>query len=489
MVPPCVSCRTDEAGRSSSSAGSHNLCLFGIYACVNQFMVNDESVAIRAMTSRRPAYEGRGLMRLVRVTSLSVALLPFLAGGPALAAGFMVRENSAESLGMIYAGDASRADEAATVFNNPAGMMHLAGPEVELGAAVVFPSVHFSGSATAAGTIPIPGNQGGEAGQITGIPDFYAVFGLSDNLRAGLAVTAPFGDTINYKSMFVGRYQGIKTLALSADINPNIAWRINDTVSVAAGVSAQWLKLEQSAAIPQFLIFQNPAAPDASFLFNGTNWGFGYNLGLLLEPNTTTRLGFTWRSGVDHKQSGSLDFTGANPALGLTNGSATAAGLDLPGTAAVSFTHDWSPEFTGSAELQYNTWSSFKQVTITSATSPLVQPEHYRNSWMISAGGIYHATSQLSLRAGVGWDQTPVTDQYRTVGVPDSDRFMIGAGIGYAVAPGAIIDFGYGHYFGFTNPPIGTSVNSIDPLTHAIALTGTYHNFLDFVALSFRYAL
>lgn len=311
-------------------------------------------------------------MRLVRVTSLSVALLPFLAGGPALAAGFMVRENSAESLGMIYAGDASRADEAATVFNNPAGMMHLAGPEVELSAAVVFPSVHFSGSATAAGTIPIPGNQGGEAGQITGIPNFYAVFGLSDNLRAGLAVTAPFGDTINYKSMFVGRYQGIKTLALSADINPNIAWRINDTVSVAAGVSAQWLKLEQSAAIPQFLIFQNPAAPDASFLFNGTNWGFGYNLGLLLEPNTTTRLGFTWRSGVDHKQSGSLDFTGANPALGLTNGSATAAGLDLPGTAAVSFTHDWSPEFTGSAELQYNTWSSFKQVTIDSATSPLI---------------------------------------------------------------------------------------------------------------------
>ncbi len=428
-------------------------------------------------------------MHLVRVAVLSLAVLPWLACNPAAASGFMVRENSAESLGMAYAGDASRADEAATVFNNPAGMMHLAGPELELGAAVVFPSVHFSGSATAAGTIPIPGTQGGEAGQITGIPDFYAVFGLTDNLRAGLAVTAPFGDTVNYKSMFAGRYQGIKTLAQSADINPNIAWRINNTVSVAAGVSAQWLKLEQSAAIPQFLIFQNPAAPDASFLLNAHDWGFGYNLGLLLEPNTTTRLGFTWRSGVNHKISGSLDFTGANPLLGLVNGPASASGVDLPGTAAVSFTHDWSPEFTGSAELQYNTWSSFKQVVITSANTPLIQPEHYRDSWMISVGGIYHVTSQLALRAGIGWDQTPVTNQYRTVGVPDSDRFMLGVGLGYTVAPGAVVDFGYGHYFGFTDPPITGSVNAIDPFTHAVALSGTYHNFLDYVALSFRYAL
>jgi long-chain fatty acid transport protein len=302
-------------------------------------------------------------------------------------------------------------------------------------------------------------------------------------------VTVPFGNTVNYDSGFVGRYQGMKTLALSADINPNIAWRINKMVSIGGGVSAQWLKLEQSAAIPQFLIFQNPAVPDASFLLNSHDWAFGYNVGLLLEPNDTTRLGFTYRSGIDHKPSGSLDFTGASPLLGLVNGPATASGVDLPGTAAVSFTHDWSPAWSGSAELQYNTWSSFKQVVISSANPALTQAEHYRDSWMISAGATYHATSQLALRAGFGWDQTPVTNGFRTVGVPDADRLMIGVGAGYTVAPGTVVDLGYSHYWGTSNPPVDGSVNSIDPFTHAVALTGTFHNFLDYVALSVRFAL
>jgi long-chain fatty acid transport protein len=159
------------------------------------------------------------------------AVLPFgiaavLGCDDAFASGFMVRENSAEGVSMVSAGNGSRADEAATVFNNPAGMMHLAGPEVEIAAAVVFPSIRFSGGATIAGTTPVTGTQGGQAGQITGIPSLYAVLGVSDDVRVGLAITAPFGDGINYKSDWVGRYAGIKTLAQSVDFNPNIAWPV-----------------------------------------------------------------------------------------------------------------------------------------------------------------------------------------------------------------------------------------------------------------------
>jgi len=104
-------------------------------------------------------------MRFRISTALSFALLP-LAAHEAVASGFMVRENSAENVGVVFAGNASRADEAATVFNNPAGMVRFAAPEIEIGAAVVFPSIHFSGWATAAGIIPIQGTEGGQAGQI-----------------------------------------------------------------------------------------------------------------------------------------------------------------------------------------------------------------------------------------------------------------------------------------------------------------------------------
>ncbi len=380
-------------------------------------------------------------MRLRMSTALSLALVPF-AAHEAVAAGFMVRENSAESVSTIFAGDASRADEAQTVFSKPAGMVRYAAPEVEIGAAVAFPTIHFSGSATAAGVIPIQGTDGGQAGQAGAIPDFYLVVPLSDTLFAGLAVTAPFGLQDNYKSMFVGRYQGIKTLVLSGDINPNIAWKVNDKVSIGGGISAQWLKIEQSAAIPQFLIVGAPV-PDGNFLFNGHSWAIGYNVGLLLQPNDTTRLGFTWRSGVTHNLSGSLDFT--NTVIPLVSGPAKGGGFNMPGTAAFSLTHDFTPQWTGYAGLQYNLWSSFKNVTVTSANPPLNQQEHYRDNWMFSVGGAYHVTNALALRAGAGWDESPVTPHFRTVGVPDANRWMIGVGAGYAFAPGTTVDFGYRH--------------------------------------------
>jgi len=425
-------------------------------------------------------------MRLGFYTALSLALVP-LATDQAAAAGFMVRENSAESVGTVFSGDASRADEAETAFANPAGMVRFARPEVEIGAAVAFPTIRFSGSATAAGTIPIQGTQGGQAGQAGVIPNFYVVAPLSDSLFAGHAVTAPFGLQDNYTSMFVGRYQGIKTFVLSGDINPNIAWKVNDKVSIGAGISAQWLKVEQSAAIPQFLIAR-AAVPDAFFLFNGHDWAIGYNAGILLQPNDTTRLGFTYRSGIAHNLSGSLDFT--NAVIPLVSGPAKGSGFNLPGTAAMSLTHDFTPQWTASAGMQYNQWSSLKTVAVTSGSNPpLSEQEHYRNSWMFSAGGAYHVTSSLSLRAGAGWDESPVTPHFRTVGVPDANRYMIGVGAGYVFAPGVDVDFGYSHYWAADSADVNSSVNSIDPFTGAVALTGDYHNHLDYLALSFRFTL
>ncbi len=425
-------------------------------------------------------------MRSKNLAALSSILLS-LTAHEAVASGFMGRENNAEGVAMAQAGNASRADDPATVFNNPAGMVRLSDPAVEIGAVGFFPSFHFSGSATAAGTIPISGTQGGQSGQAALIPNFYVVAPLSDRLWAGLAVTVPYGDTINYKSMFVGRYQGIKSFIVSADINPNIAWKITDKVSVGGGISAQWLKVEDSAAIPQFLIAK-AAVPDAVYMLNGSSWAVGYNLGLLLQPTDVTRLGFTWRSGIDHKLTGSLDFT--NALIPVASGPATASGVDLPGIAAVSFTHDFTPQWSASAEMQYDLWSSFKQVTVTSQNPPLLQPEHYRDSWMFSVGGAYRPMTQLALRAGIGWDQSPVSDRYRTVGIPDTDRLMLGVGAGYSFAPGVVVDLSYAHYLALGHSSVTGSVNSVDPFTHAVVLTGDYNNnTADYVAIDFKFAL
>ena len=426
------------------------------------------------------------MKRILLATTAMICAAQLVASHEALASGFMVRENSAEALATAYAGNGSRADEASTAFNNPAGMTHINGAEVQVGAAVVFPSIKFNGSANVFGTT-IPGTNGGNAGQITGIPHLYGVFDLNDRLKAGLAITAPFGNAVNYGPTFSGRYVGIKQAAISVDINPSLAYRVNDSISIGGGVSAQYAKLESSAAIAQFLILA-PTVPDATYLFKGDDWGFGFNLGVLADLGNETRLGLTYRSKVDHRLKGTLNFTGASPLLGLVSGSAT-ADASLPATIGLSLTHDVDPTWSFSSDVQFNQWSSFDQIIIHSANQPFVNTFNYKDSWMISVGALYHANDRLTLRGGLGWDQSPVQNGFRAVGVPDTDRYMVGIGAGYRFNDSTSVDGAYGHYFASEHATMNSSLNNTDIVTHAVVLQGKYTNGLDYVAISLRHRL
>ena len=154
---------------------------------------------------------------------------------------------------MVFAGDASRADDLATVFDNPAGMSEFQGTQMAVGSAVVVPQINFSGNVTLGGTT-LPGNNSRQNGQIALIPHFYGVTDLDDRIKLGLAVTAPFGNTLDYGDTWSGRYVNIKTGALALDINPNVSYQLTDRISIGGGVSLQYFKLGLSSGIAQSLL-------------------------------------------------------------------------------------------------------------------------------------------------------------------------------------------------------------------------------------------
>lgn len=420
------------------------------------------------------------LMRCVALTTLTA-----LAGlGHAIAAGFMVRENSATAVGTAYAGAGSRAEAAETAFANPAGLTRLSGAEVESGATVILPSMEFRGGANVLGA-PIPGGNGGSLARGAVVPNLYWAFGITNRLKGGIAVTAPFGNGTEYDSTWAGRYLGIKTSAFSADINPNIAFRLNDALSVGGGVSAQYLKVDVSSAIAQFIIF-GPGAPDAYYRFKAGDWAFGFNVGVLWKIEGGTRIGITYRSGIDHHSTGTLDFTGANPLLGVVSGSASAK-VRLPGTTGVSITRELSPNLSLSADVQFTQWGVFREVIIESQNPPFVNEEHYRDSWLIALGGVYRLDQSWSLMAGIAWDQTPVTERFRAVTLPDTDRYLAGVGAGYRLTDAITLEAAYQHSFALTHPSMNSSANNTDSFTHAVVLHGTYRVDVNIVAFSARY--
>jgi long-chain fatty acid transport protein len=306
------------------------------------------------------------------------------------------------------------------------------------------------------------------------------------DISIGIAITAPFGNSNEYDNQWYGRYLGTKTSAMSADINPAVAWKIDDTWSVGAGFSAQYLRLDFTAAIPQAVVFRSPV-PDAFLRFKAHDWAFGYNLGVLADFGDT-RVGLTYRSEVDHRIEGFLNFTGASPLLGLVNSPASAK-ADLPSTTTLSLTTQIDPDLSLSADIQYTHWSVFHDVTIQSVNPPLANLEGYRDVWMVAVGGSYRLDDRWSLKAGIAIDQSPVTSRYRAVTLPDSDRYLLGLGAELRLSDAMTVVGAYSHAGPLVHPSMNVSVNNTDPITHAVVLNGKYDVNVDILALSFRYAM
>jgi long-chain fatty acid transport protein len=184
---------------------------------------------------------------------------------------------------------------------------------------------------------------------------------------------------------------------------------------------------------------------------------------------------------------GRLNFSSStSPFLGLGTARAR-ADITVPASITGSITQAITPDFSLSSDIQYTFWDVFKEVAVLSPPNPIFTfEERYRNSWMISVGGVYTLNRFWTLRGGVGYDQSPVVDRYRDTGVPDKDRIMLGVGAGYNFSERSSIDLGYAHYFATGHATMNTSVNRIDPVTGAVVLNGTYDNSLNYVALTYR---
>src|SRR3546814_4303987 len=99
---------------------------------------------------------------------------------------FQLTEQNASGLGNGYAGSAAIAENASTIYFNPAGMTRLPGVNVSLGAVSVTTKFKFSDEgSTGPGGIPLGSDSGGNAGSTAPIPNAYVSFQLSPDWFAG----------------------------------------------------------------------------------------------------------------------------------------------------------------------------------------------------------------------------------------------------------------------------------------------------------------
>lgn len=398
------------------------------------------------------------------LSTCGIAGLLALGTGNTLASSFALIEQSVSAMGTAYAVGSSGIDDASTVYFNPASMSRLHGSHLSGGVQIVDLNTDFKGSAEYANTgtaldgAPISGKNKKNLDTTEAVPSGYISHQYSDKVWFGLGVNAPFGLKTEYDDKWVGRYNADKSELLTININPSMAFKVNDNVSFGFGVSAMYAdgELTNAAdvglgsfatgnALGWFPSEVGKSTFDSKVKLTADDWGYGFNTGLLLEPTQNTRIGLHYRSEIDLELEGHAKVTGP-----VVNGKQKAKlDITLPDSASLSANYSLNTRWAFMADVTWTNWSDIDTLDIKledGSRSDAVW--NYDDSWRYAIGTEFTPSRTWTFRTGVALDETPVPkDSLRSPRVPDNDRTWLTLGMTYRHTPNLSFDVGYAHIF------------------------------------------
>lgn len=408
---------------------------------------------------------------LPKYTSLFLGTFVLMQG--AYASGYHFGTQSVSAQGTANS-SAAEADDASTLFYNPAGLSKLEGNQISAAINLVMPKVEYeNASATYTGGGSVPGSTSGDmAKSLVAAPHLYGAYHLNDRFTVGLGMYIPFGSGTDYDQDSVLRYNLNKTELTTVAIEPALSYKINDKHSVAVGAIAQHadVKLRKYADWGSRLGASGYA--DGAGNVKLDDWGYGYHLGWLWDINEQARIGVNYRSKVKHNLKGEAEWSAVGPvaqqysraiqATVAQGGSGYVpqedASLDIvtPESLSVHGMYRATPKLKLFGDITWTRHSRFNEAhlnfanekrTLSGALSneTVIYP-NWRNTYKIGIGASYQYSQPLQLRGGIAFDQSPVRPaDERLATLPDANRLWFSLGAKYDFNRKHSVDIAYSH--------------------------------------------
>jgi long-chain fatty acid transport protein len=416
-----------------------------------------------------------------------------LLSATAHASGFALIEQSVSSMGTAYANGSAGMDDASTIFFNPASMTRLRGQNASGGLHVVHSRVDVDSKASynsknlaiagsGLGGVPIQGDKHTNTDLTALVPHGGYSYQHNDQLWFGLSINAPFGLKTKYDDDdWVGRYHAIKSELLTYNFNPTVAFKLNEYASIGGGVSALYADGELTNAVDGGLAAALGGAPipgwvpgsetyDSEAKLTGNDWGYGFNMGVMLQPSENTRLGMSYRSHINLNIEGDVRVNGP-----VVNANENAKlDLTLPKSVSISAYQAINKKIALLADVTWTGWSDVDELKVDIASgSKSVTPLNWDDAVRVAIGASYRHSDTWLYRAGLAYDETPVpSEKLRTPRVPDEDRIWLTLGVNYRYSKQLTVDIGYAHLF-VDDPEIKNGADAHDPtLPFPAGLTG-----------------
>lgn len=377
-----------------------------------------------------------------------VGLAFVLASSNVFAGGFALNEQSISGMGSGFAGRSSSAEDASTIYGNPAGMALLKREQVSVGAATLFAKSDISRTRSTFG-----GNEDGDMVPTTTVPMGYYVKPIDDHWAFGVGFYVPFGLITDYGSGFAGRYYANKSEVTTLTFQPTISYAFNEKVSIGFGPTINRISGEISGMVPNPL---SPGRNDGKLKSTGDDTALGFNAGVLVQATDQTRLGLTYHSKVSYHLDAKTKVTdGIFSVLGVSGRSYDASlDVDTPESVDVSVTHQFNNDWTLYLGSTWTRWSRFKELTIENSGLPpllsgqlgtISEEQNWHDTWAHAIGAAYQLNNQWVLRAGFSVDQSPANNTNRGPRIPTGDRKVLSFGAGWTPVENVTIDLAYSY--------------------------------------------
>ena len=375
----------------------------------------------------------------IRVSTLFAMVSTFwfvvFGTGTAMAGGVMLYEFGTAEIGLASAGYGARAQDASTVFINPAGMTRLDGTQFLASGQILWSNTEFSSDS---GTSPALGREdGGRAigfdGWFPGGGGFLS-YSLSPELKMGVALTGNFGTALEYDEDWVGRYYVKETALVGMSFLPSVAYKLTDKLSFGASLNVIYGIYNNEVGINN----ANPSFDDGELSMDDKELGWGVNLGLLYEIREKIRLGLVWNSQVDLDFEAEAEFSNLAPGLeALLNGrglldSTIKVGIKVPQQLMGSFFARVNDRWALLGSAGWQEWSKFGQVGIgiddTSNPRSITTDLDFKDTWHVALGAQYRIDNPWTLNFGVAYDSEFQDDSDISLLLPVNSAWRFGLG-------------------------------------------------------------
>ena len=330
-------------------------------------------------------------------------------------------------VGYGSAGLAARAGDAGTVFANPAGMTRFENSTYMTGITPlnIYASFESNENTTATG----PDDNVNEF--LSGAA-IAAIIPVGDRLTFGISAQNFFGLAIRWGDNWKGRYQATQVALLAPQIQPTVAYKVSNWLSIGAGAGLTMGVLQDQAKVYNAT---DPTLGDGKLNYDDTSFAVQGNFGIMIEPFDNTRIGVRYLTETTLDFKSRMYMSGVSPEIAEVMKGVGQVNLKMKMPQAVmsGIFHQFNDQWAFLGSVGWDDWSEFERIHVKVDGTGMnrVVSADFRDVWHFGVAAQYQYTPKWMFSGGFSYDTPMMRGSTRPMELPLGPMYRYGVGYKY----------------------------------------------------------